>query len=211
MTACFSLLLSPSNCRFTLPLVQFQKKPKFYDRLFAEIFLYFYQYDHDNEWVAIVIYRRRSIETPAARQYQELMQHRVRRIYLDELGEAAQQYIGIGIVQLVVETKKKTGDKARQLISKARLELADAIIQQQVIELIETIVLYKFPNLSREEIEAMLGLSEIKQTRVYQEAREEGKLDAKLNMVFKLQQRGFSLEEIAELLELEVETIRLAS
>ena len=110
-----------------------------------------------DEWVAIVIYRRRSIETPAPRQYAELMQHRVRRIYLDELGEAAQQYIGIGIVQLVVESKKKTGDKARQLINKARLELADAVIQQQVIELIETIVLYKFPNLSREELETMLG------------------------------------------------------
>ena len=80
--------------------VQFQRKPKFYSRLFAEIFLDFYQYDHDNEWVAIVIYRRRSIETPAPRQYAELMQHRVRQIYLDELGEAAQQYIGIGIVQL---------------------------------------------------------------------------------------------------------------
>ena len=192
--------------------VQFQRKPKLYSRLFAEIFLYFYQYDHDNEWVAIVIYRRRSIETPAPRQYAELMQHRVRRIYLDELGEAADQYIGVGIVQLVVESKNKTGDKARQLISKARLELADAVIQQQVIELIETIVLYKFPNLSREEIEAMLGLSEIKQTRVYQEAREEGreegKLETKLEMVPLLLELGLSVEQVAFRLGLDVETVR---
>ena len=41
--------------------VQFQRKPNFYARLFAEIFLYFYQYDHDNEWVAIVIYRRQTV------------------------------------------------------------------------------------------------------------------------------------------------------
>lgn len=207
--------------------VQFQKKPKFYARLFAEIFLYFYQYDHDNEWVAIVIYRRRSIETPAPRQYRELMQHRVRRIYLDELGEAAEQYIGIGIVQLVVESKKKTSEVARSLINKARQELADVVIQQQIIELIETVVLYKFPNLSREELEAMLGLSELKQTRVYQEAREEGRLEgfeegieqgiergqlqAKLEMIPRLQQRGLSVGEIAELLELNVETIRQAS
>lgn len=187
--------------------VQFQKKPKFYARLFAEIFLYFYQYNHNNEWVAIVIYRRRSIETPAPRQYKELM-HRVRRIYLDELGEAAEQYIGVGIVQLVVETKKKAPEVAQNLIAKARQELTDTVIQQQIIELIETVVLYKFPNLSREELEAMLGLSELRQTRVYQEAREEGKLEAKLEMVPLLLELGLSVEQIALRLGLDVETVR---
>jgi len=48
-------------------------------------------------------------------------------------------------------------------------------VQQQIIELIETIVPTNSPNLSREELETMLGLSELKQTRVYQEAREEGR------------------------------------
>jgi predicted transposase YdaD len=43
------------------------------------------------------------------------------------------------------------------------------------MELIETIVVYKFPSLSREEIEKMLGLSELRQTKVYQEALEEGR------------------------------------
>lgn len=210
--------------------IQFQKKPKFYARLFAvseagrsPIFLYFYQYDHNKEWYAIVLYRRRSIETPAPRQYRELMEHRVRRIYLDELGDAAEQYIGIGIVQLVVESKKKTPQVARTLIEKARREWTDAVIQQQIIELIETVVLYKFPNLSREEIEAMLALSELKQTRVYQEAleegrqegleqgREQGKLEAKLEMVSLLLEVGFSLEEIAQRLSLDLATVELAA
>ena len=43
----------------------------------------------------------------------------------------------------------------------------------QLIELIETIVVYTFPRLSREEIATMLGLSDLKETRVYQETREE--------------------------------------
>jgi predicted transposase YdaD len=38
----------------------------------------------------------------------------------------------------------------------------------------ETVLVYKFAHLSRKEIEAMFGLSELKQTRVYQEAKEEG-------------------------------------
>jgi predicted transposase YdaD len=43
------------------------------------------------------------------------------------------------------------------------------------METIETIIVYKFPSLSREEIEKMLGLSELRQTKVYQEALEEGR------------------------------------
>jgi len=66
--------------------------------------------------------------------------------------------------------------------------------------------------------------SELKQTRFYQEAREEGrqeglqearqkafeqgKLQAKLAMVPWLLQKGFSIEGLAELLELDVATIR---
>jgi len=197
--------------------VQFQKKPKFYSRLFAEIFLYFYQYDvPTEEWYAIVIYRRRSLEVPAPRRYWELMEHRVRRIYLDEIEQEAEQSIGVGIVQLVVESKKKTGNLARQLITKARQDLPDATLQQQIIELIETVVLYKFPNLSREELETMLGLSELKQTRVYQEARQEGleegieqgQLQTKLEMVTWLLEVGISIEEIAQRLGLDMETIR---
>jgi predicted transposase/invertase (TIGR01784 family) len=81
-------------------------------------------------------------------------------------------------------------------------------------------ILSKFANLSRQEIEAMLKLPELKKTKVYQEAleegreegrqegREEGKLAAQLKILPKLLQRGDSLEEIADLLELEVEVVR---
>jgi predicted transposase/invertase (TIGR01784 family) len=120
----------------------------------------------------------------------------------------------------VVETQKNTSTLAQQLIHKAREELTDGIIQSRVIEFIETIVVYKFPQLSREEIETMLGLSELKNTRVYQEAHEEGlqegiergliqgELKAKLEIIPRLLQRDFSIQDIAELLELDVDTVR---
>jgi predicted transposase YdaD len=47
----------------------------------------------------------------------------------------------------------------------------------------ETVLVYKFPKLTREEIEAMFTYSDLKQTRVYQEARAEG------------EQRGLKLGE----------------
>jgi predicted transposase YdaD len=45
----------------------------------------------------------------------------------------------------------------------------------EIIKIIETIVVYKFPKLSREEIERMFGLSELRRTKVYQEALQEGR------------------------------------
>jgi predicted transposase YdaD len=40
---------------------------------------------------------------------------------------------------------------------------------------LETVLVSKFAQLSREEIQAMFLLSDIKQTRVYQEAKQEGR------------------------------------
>jgi predicted transposase YdaD len=44
----------------------------------------------------------------------------------------------------------------------------------------ETVLVYKFPQLSRQEIEAMFTLDDLKHTHVYQEAEQEG-----LKKVFK--------------------------
>ena len=73
--------------------------------------------------------------------------------------------------------------------------------------MIYTVFVYKFPKLSREEIETMLGLSELKQTKVYQEAVEEGELKAKLEMVPVLLELGMTAEQIAARLGLEVSIV----
>ncbi len=68
----------------------------------------------------------------------------------------------------------------------------------------------------------MLNLNIIKGTKVYQEAKlegkqqgklegkQEGKLEAKLEMVPKLLEKDLSIQEIAELLELDDEIVREA-
>jgi predicted transposase YdaD len=48
------------------------------------------------------------------------------------------------------------------------------IFKTAIIDIIETIVFYKFPKLSRDEIKRMFGLSELRETKVYQEGRQEG-------------------------------------
>ena len=57
----------------------------------------------------------------------------------------------------------------------------------------------------------MLGLSELKQTRVYQEAKVEGKLEGKLEAVPYLMSLGASVEQIAERLGLDLEAVRQAA
>jgi predicted transposase YdaD len=44
---------------------------------------------------------------------------------------------------------------------------------------LETVLLSKFSQLSRQEIEAMFLVSDIKQTRVYQEAKQEGRQEGR--------------------------------
>jgi len=89
-----------------------------------------------------------------------------------------------------------------------------------LIEFIETIIIYKLPQKSREELEAMFGLSELKQTKVYQEALAEGKaegkaegevkgkVEGKMEAVPRLLKLGLTVKQIAKALELPLEQVQ---
>jgi len=153
----------------------------------------------------VVLYPTQSIDTADIKHYSEFFtSQRVRRVYLNELGEAAEQSVGIGTVKLVILPEARAVEQARSLIERVRQEIADELLKREYLELIETIIFYKLPNMSREEIQAMFELSDLKQTRVYQEAKLEGKLEA----IPRLLTLGLSVEQVAEALGLEVEQVR---
>lgn len=209
--------------------VQFYQEADFYDRIFPSIFLYFGQYKPINtEWFAIVIFDRRSNDVKIPARYREIAEQRLQRIYLDEIAQEEQFDIGIGILKLVVEPEKGAGELARNLISRSKQEVVDSQNQKQLQELIKTIIIYKFPKLSYEEIETMLNLQEIKQTRVYQDAKAEGlqqgleqglnqgiqqglqqgKLEQKLETIPLLQELGLNIEQIAQRLDIPENLVR---
>lgn len=205
---------------FYLVEVQFQADADLYYRLFAELFLYLRQYKPPYPWQVVVIYPTRQIEREQRLHFEEILSlNRARRIYLDELGEAGEQTLGVGVVKLVIEPEETAGELARHLIEQARQELTEEAAKRDLIKLIETIIVYKLPQKSREEIEAMLGLSELKQTKVYQEALEEGqqigqqrgKLKAKLEAIPELIQLGLRLEQIVGALKLPLEAVQQAA
>jgi predicted transposase/invertase (TIGR01784 family) len=217
-------LFLPTNeerSAFYLVEVQFQPDEILYHRLFAELFLYIKQYRPSYPWRVVVIYPNRSIEREETLQFNELItSNRVQRIYLDELGEEGLSSLGVGVVKLIIEDDKSVVEKAKVLVEQTKQQLIEPIVQRNLIDLIETIVIYKLPQKSREEIEAMFGLSELKQTKVYQEALEEGEqkgeqkgelkgeLKAKLEAIPELLKEGLKIEQIARVLKLPVEVVQ---
>lgn len=189
--------------------LQTYKDEEFYERLFGEIFVYFRQYKPANsDWYAIVIYDRRIHETPPHPRYQALVQQHLRCIYLNELSTRAEDSLAIGIAKLFVEPPTKATSLAQQLITQAREDFTDENLQKKVLAFIQAIIFYKFPNLTLEEIEAMLDLDEFRNTRLYESILAKTEVETKLKLVSKCIEKGMSIQEIADLLELDVETIK---
>lgn len=206
-------LFLPSNNNSELPFyiteVQFQPDDDLYYRLFSELFLYLRQYKPPHPWQIVVIYPNRNTERENPLHFAELLQlPQVRRIYLNEL---SQNSLGLGVLKLIIEQESTAPEKAKTLIEQAKSQLTQQQVQQNLIDLIETIIVYKLPTKSREEIEVMLGLSEIRQTKVYQEAltegREEGREETRQEVIFQMARYGLSPEAIAEILNLPVKTV----
>jgi predicted transposase/invertase (TIGR01784 family) len=148
--------------------VQFQLDELLYERMLSEISIYSYrQRERFSDWQAVVIYPSRSIEQSRQNIVRELLlSGRITRVYLDELGEAEDLPIGLGLMVLTTLEGEQAKAEAKRLIGQAQGS-------RDIINLVSTIVLYKFDTLSRDEVDLMLGI-ELQQTRVYRDAEAEG-------------------------------------
>ena len=166
--------------------VQFQPKPTFYDEFLGEVFLYLSQYSPKNDWRVVAIFAKRSLEPTKISVFQsELIDsNRIVRIYLNEV--KTESSIAISIIQLITSVSQD----APALVGEIRTKIGNQNVSQDIMELIETVLLYKFKNLSRQEIEAMFTLADLKETRVYQEAFAEGKLEGEQKGKLEGEQKG---------------------
>ncbi len=153
--------------------VQFQKDERLYERVFAESSLYFY-YNRDrfNDWQVVIIYPSRNIEQSDIYPHRgQLSSPQVRRVYLDELGNIRDLPLWVALMVLTTINEQQAPEEARYLISRSSLEQPENT-SRGIIDLITTIITYKFEQLSRSEVEQMLGIT-LKETRLYQEIKEE--------------------------------------
>jgi predicted transposase/invertase (TIGR01784 family) len=155
--------------------VQMQPDQLFYERLLAESNIFAYRHaDSFQNWRAIVIYPNVATEqaSPLRDDIQLLIDNgHIQRIYLDEFNGQTNLPIGIALMVLTILEDQEAIDFARETIAQPQQE-------QAIIDIVSSIMVYKFTNLSRAEVETMLATS-IQQTRVYQEAFEEGEAKGK--------------------------------
>ena len=223
--------------------VQSYKNPNIYSNILRKVYTYLDQNDPTQDWCAVVVYERRSFDPEDEDEDEETTPYRgvinsgqLLRIYLDEIDSAGGLSQGISLIKLIVEKEKNAPDRAKALIEQVRSESTDAEQIQKMVNLILTIISYKFTESSLEELQAMLGLEDAKQTRWgqellaegRQEGRQEGEevglakgrqvirlfgeelgpLEGKLELAPVLLQLGFTLEEVAQMLKVETEQVR---
>lgn len=162
---------------------QFQGRENFYARWLAAIFLYLYRHRVTRPWLAVVVFPNRQADTGALRPYEALLQcGLLHRVYLEDLLDAPALGFDARLARLVVLDPARAPAEARELVT-APDSAADPL---EILDLVETILVYKFPQCSREEIRTMLHLPEtnLKQTQFYKdvfsEGRQEGRLEGRL-------------------------------
>jgi predicted transposase/invertase (TIGR01784 family) len=155
--------------------VQFQNDEYLYFRFFSETSLYLHRNkDLFDDWFGVIIFSSRSIEPENINIHRSMLNGpQVQRIYLDEIENWPEQPIGIRLMQLTLTPPEQAPEQARELIRQANDEDTGFLLKKDIIDMVCTIAVYKFSNLSRDEVEAMLGLR-LEETRVYRDARAEG-------------------------------------
>ena len=155
---------------------QFYQSDKVYANLLTKVGRFLKHGNPNQDWVAVVIYPTRSLEQKNLRPYRCLLDSdQLRRVYLDELPPAPPDQFDMAILELIGAKPQAALEKARTLLPRVRTSKQSKQFQRLVIQFIETVIVYQFPNWSRAEIEQMLQVTDITQTRVYQEALEQGR------------------------------------
>jgi predicted transposase YdaD len=78
--------------------------------------------------------------------------------------------VGIDLVRLTIAPEAQIAERARQLIDRVQQEELGILSRDEIIDVITTIAVYKFTNLSREDVEAILGIG-FEETRIYKDLR----------------------------------------
>ncbi|WP_353930531.1 DUF2887 domain-containing protein [Okeanomitos corallinicola TIOX110] len=86
-------------------------------------------------------------------------------------------------VQFQKDKEKEVTALAITLLSKARSDLPDERLQKNLLDLIQTIVSYKLPRLSPQELARIFSISDLINTRYYQEVRYEEALNYTMRII----------------------------
>ena len=172
-------VLVPPADRPDGPLVfvetQFQPDPDFHARWFSELFLYLYRRPPRPAWRAVALFPNRATEGVAEAAYARLLADPwVKRVYLEEALQEPTPSRGLRVLGLILAPPEDVVATAQTLLTEPAAD--GGLTGLALVDWVETLLVYKLPRLSREEIRNMLDMLnvELKQTRFYQEVFAEG-------------------------------------
>jgi predicted transposase/invertase (TIGR01784 family) len=165
--------------------VQMQKDETLYERLFGESLLYFYRNrSRFSDWQAVLIYPSRSVEQSQIHPYRSLLNsEQVHRIYLDELGDVEALPVTVAATVLTIVDEEEAPEMARSLLARTEQEAVSELERANLIDIVTSIMVYKFASLSRLEIRAMLGLDLTTEPRAIREAKDEGREEQAIALI----------------------------
>ena len=169
-------LLTPISNNSDVPLIfleaQMQRDTKFYSRYFRGIFSYIDQYEISKNWRGLLILLNKRLELGSELPHRNLLNSQVERLYLEDLLHQDDLSPNLALLRLIVTPKDQAGLAARKILNSVSTEAEF----QLKLDLVESILVNKFTQLTLEEIQKMLNLKEadITQTRFYQEVLEIG-------------------------------------
>ena len=157
--------------------VQFQPDDSLYPRLFAELFLYLRRAPKPRDWRVLVLYPDLAVERIPRGYELPVSLPLIHRLDLSALDGQDRATPGWELLRLIVDETPNALDRARRLLRTPATGPHDPAL----INFIETILVYKLPRSTREEIQAMLGITDIdlKQTQFYQDVHAEGTLEGR--------------------------------
>jgi predicted transposase YdaD len=184
-------LLTPVSDDLSLPLVfleaQMQSDADFYGRYFTGIYLYLRQYRANRPWQGLLILNCHSQDLGSAVPYQSQLDTQVQRLYLEDLLPLTELSPNLAILRLLILPDPEVRAAARAILREPPTEAEF----QRRLDLVEAILVNKFPQLSFEEVRQMLDLPEVNfsQTRFYQDVLQKGLRQGEADLVLRLLQR----------------------
>jgi predicted transposase/invertase (TIGR01784 family) len=189
--------------------VQFYPLPSVFADLLAKVYTYLKQHDPAQDFRGVVLFASRSLEPAEVGPYRPLLDAGlIQRFYLDEMAELTNAPLGLSILYLIRQAESQAPGIARDLVARARTEIEDEALRADLIEFIETIIMYKVPTLTREEIKTMLQIHDIKESRAWQETFEEGRQKGIAQAIERMAANKMSAKKIAAILQVDIELVR---
>ena len=146
-----------------------------YADIMTKAFSFHKRNDPEQPFKAVVLFARRTMAPQITGVYAVLQTAGYLEIhYLNELPEPPNSPLSLSILKLIGKSKGRAPEVARTLIARTEAEIADETTRANLVQFIETVIISKLPKLTREEIQKMLGVRDIRKTRVYQDAKKEG-------------------------------------